>query len=809
MDPKQQQVEERIRLIRQRFIAAIPQFVNEINTRWQNLRHTGWDARTARQLQLVVHRLAGSGTTFGFPDVTRIGQTLDTALNESLEITGDLPPERLQYLERGVGDLLRILNAALAEAPQQAPAAAPAAKAAPRKAGELILIVDDDELLRARMAVLLEEAGYRVAAVADPAQVAAALSEETPSLVLLDLMFPGRARPAFDVVEEIRSSTGERTPVIVVSGRADFNSRLEATRAGTDSFLPKPIDARQLLDTIGQLVQQRRDDGWRCLVIDDDEKLATQLCIWLREGGLEAETVSNPRDSWLRVREFQPDVLVMDVNMPDCNGIELATLLRQEAQTALLPIVFLTGDQTARTRRDAVAAGADDFLLKPVDRETLLHSVKARAHLAKRLQERVSRITQQAPRRNGLSRHYFFNELERALEQVDDGPVQPALLLLALVESPHVVQQQGSPGLASLHEQWLARVNSSKLGTWSMVGENIVAALLPRNAVSSHQALVQEAMQQLSASPYTVKGHKVPSALCAATLHLRSSNSSVAAILLQAEQLLGIAISAGPGTSKQGYMGTAGSDTTESSGQFPADSMRAVYQPIVTIDGIGAPVNAVLARIADKDGKLMLPGRFMSVLEKRGWVPDLDAWVFRHAHALLTAQIGAEQSQFMIVHASPASLVSAVYVETVVATLAEQPMRNPNQCLIIAVPEAAWVTNRSVVEQLNTALQDAGGGLMITDYGSTAQAQAVLENLSPLFVRLQPELAQRLEHNSEYAAADRALMEAAQAANTGIIASGIENARSLSALWSKGVRRFQGYFIQEPGPVLHTEAGSP
>jgi EAL domain-containing protein (putative c-di-GMP-specific phosphodiesterase class I) len=90
---------------------------------------------------------------------------------------------------------------------------------------------------------------------------------------------------------------------------------------------------------------------------------------------------------------------------------------------------------------------------------------------------------------------------------------------------------------------------------------------------------------------------------------------------------------------------------------------------------------------------------------------------------------------------------------------------------------------------------------MITNYGASASSISVLQQLNPQYVRLDEALTRRLE-KPEYLPADRILIETTTAANTMIVASGIENARSVSGLWAKGIRWFQGYFIQEPSVML-------
>lgn len=169
--------------------------------------------------------------------------------------------------------------------------------------------------------------------------------------------------------------------------------------------------------------------------------------------------------------------------------------------------------------------------------------------------------------------------------------------------------------------------------------------------------------------------------------------------------------------------------------------------------------------------------------------------------ALLTTQIAVDEAQCLIVHASPRSLSSAIYHETVLTILAEHPMRSKIQSIVIAIPEAVAITHRNMVEKLNHALSAAGGGLMITNYGASASSISVLKQLKPQYVRLDKVLVRRLE-KPEYLPADRTLIETTTAANTMIVASGVENARSVSGLWAKGIRCFQGYFIQEPNAML-------
>jgi EAL domain-containing protein (putative c-di-GMP-specific phosphodiesterase class I) len=134
---------------------------------------------------------------------------------------------------------------------------------------------------------------------------------------------------------------------------------------------------------------------------------------------------------------------------------------------------------------------------------------------------------------------------------------------------------------------------------------------------------------------------------------------------------------------------------------------------------------------------------------------------------------------------------------TVLTLLHEQPMPSPKQRMLIAVAESTVITHRNMVDQLKQVLLPAGAGLMITQYGSSSLSSSLLQQIQPAFVRLDENLCRRLEQ-SEYLASDQVLIKAAEAQQAIIVASGIESASSLSGLWAKGIRWFQGYFVHEP-----------
>jgi pilus assembly protein CpaE len=119
----------------------------------------------------------------------------------------------------------------------------------------------------------------------------------------------------------------------------------------------------------------------KVLIVDDDRLTLTIVADTLRGAGLAVETAQNGQEGLRRVSEFRPDLIVLDVVMPDLDGYEVARRLRKDPVSALIPIIMLTTKGGITDKVTAFQAGADDYLTKPFDPVEL--EVRVKAHLAR------------------------------------------------------------------------------------------------------------------------------------------------------------------------------------------------------------------------------------------------------------------------------------------------------------------------------------------------------------------------------------------------------------------------------------------
>jgi two-component system OmpR family response regulator len=120
-----------------------------------------------------------------------------------------------------------------------------------------------------------------------------------------------------------------------------------------------------------QPTYQRADGGnIRALVVDDEASIVTLISMALRYEGWEVETATTGEEALTKVRNFQPDVAVLDIMLPDLDGMQVLSRLRDER--FMLPVLFLTALDSVDDRVKGLTAGGDDYVTKPFSLEELM-----------------------------------------------------------------------------------------------------------------------------------------------------------------------------------------------------------------------------------------------------------------------------------------------------------------------------------------------------------------------------------------------------------------------------------------------------
>ncbi|MGC9451590.1 MAG: response regulator [Oceanipulchritudo sp.] len=111
--------------------------------------------------------------------------------------------------------------------------------------------------------------------------------------------------------------------------------------------------------------------GRRILVVDDEPDVTELVSYKLKREGYEVEVINNPLEIMGKAREFNPDLFVLDIMMPELDGLKICRMIRADSKLSAVPIVFLTARGEVEDRIKGLESGADDYLPKPFDTKEL------------------------------------------------------------------------------------------------------------------------------------------------------------------------------------------------------------------------------------------------------------------------------------------------------------------------------------------------------------------------------------------------------------------------------------------------------
>lgn len=256
-----------------------------------------------------------------------------------------------------------------------------------------ILLVDDDPDFVKATRKILETGAYEVATAGTGEEALEKVREDPPNLIILDLMLPDR--DGLSICDELKDNTKTSgIPVLVLTGVAKSRSHVKeiVVHHNADDYMEKPVEAKILLDKIERLITSAslllEAERTTVLIADDDPDFVIATRRILETHGYRVLVAKDGGECITIAKEHVPDMIILDVMLPDKDGYTVCSELKESKRTHTIPVLMATVIGKELKSPDfacevAVWHDADDYLDKPFRPEELLKKVRRHTRTAR------------------------------------------------------------------------------------------------------------------------------------------------------------------------------------------------------------------------------------------------------------------------------------------------------------------------------------------------------------------------------------------------------------------------------------------
>jgi DNA-binding response OmpR family regulator len=175
----------------------------------------------------------------------------------------------------------------------------------------------------------------------------------------------------YDVLRELKTNPElSRLPVIILSILEDKEKGLQL---GANAYLNKPLEKEQLLAKISEILEKEEK---KILLVDDDESFVKATRFFLKKNGYDVYVAFNGEDALKVCQERKPDLVILDILMPEKDGMETLKALKKDSLLQKIPVIMMTVNALENGRTKCLSLGADQYLTKKEGLDFLLEKIR-------------------------------------------------------------------------------------------------------------------------------------------------------------------------------------------------------------------------------------------------------------------------------------------------------------------------------------------------------------------------------------------------------------------------------------------------
>lgn len=409
--------DEKLRKLYEKYADNLSELLKEVEVSWENVLDNHWDSQSIKSFQQVAHKIAGSSASFGFKKINSAVKKLEDILEEILDHPIGATSEYQEKLEMHL-DLLK--DAFKVDRQLQMPELRTRYEEESirqARSDQLIYLVEDDPIQAEEIAEQIGHFGYTVKVFTELPKLIAVVKETLPRVILMDVIFPEGMTAGPDATAKLKKELDVPIPVIFLSESNSITSRLQAVRAGGEAYFTKPVDFGILIDELDKLTVQEEADIYRVLLVDDSPSQAQATAKQLENFGMHVKIVHDHLEIMNELDDFKPNMILLDLYMTDCNGLELAKVIRQLEKFVITPIIYLSSEDERDKQLDAMIEDADDFIPKSIKPGRFRNILQSRMDRYRQLEALMVRDSLTGLYNHTMIKERLDQELSRASRQ--------------------------------------------------------------------------------------------------------------------------------------------------------------------------------------------------------------------------------------------------------------------------------------------------------------------------------------------------------------------------------------------------------
>ena len=555
-----------------------------------------------------------------------------------------------------------------------------------------------------------------------------------------------------------------------------------------------------------RLSVRKGEEVAQVLIVDDDRSTRSSLRHTLQRDGFQVEEAADGAQALLMLKRMQPDVILMDAVMPVMDGFTACARVQEMSNGRAIPVLMITALEDNLSVERAFAAGASDYIPKPIHFAVLSQRVR-RIIEATQAEKRIRHLAYNDLLTGLPNRALFIDQLGRHIEQARVAGESVAVLFLDLDRFKNVNDTLGHDVGDRLLVAVAQRIRRSVRNADCVArlgGDEFTVVLTEMIGPNAAVAAAQNICRVL-ATPFQIDGHDIFVTASVGISLYPHDGTDVGTLLKHADTAMYRAKKTNSGFQ---FFEASMEHSISEHMRMENDLRRAIernelevfYQPQARVDTGHIIGVEALVRWRHPTRGMVSPVEFIPLAEETGLINPIGEWVLRTACAQMKVwNESGLQTMRVAVNLSVKQLLQKNFAEIVEQALEDTGL--PSKLLELEITESTLMEHAQDTLEALHRLRGLGVRLSIDDFGTGYSSLSYLKRFPVDIIKIDRSFVRDVPNDADDASIVTGIIALAHSLRLEVVAEGVETEEQLRFLRERSCDMLQGYYLSQPVPA--------